>query len=202
MEKRKLGNSGLAIQPLMFGGNVFGWTADEADVVPAARRLRRRRPQRHRHRRRLFAVGAGPPGRRVRDDPRQVAQGARGAGQGRHRHQGRQRDGAGQEGAVQGLHPAGRRGLAEAPADRLHRPLPVAHRRSRNAARGDARRLPEADRAGQGARHRLLQLHGAAAGRGAEDQRRPRSCRATSACSRTTTSTSGRASRRSWSRCA
>ncbi|MCI3181716.1 alcohol dehydrogenase [Caulobacter sp. CCUG 60055] len=30
MEKRKLGGSGLEIAPLMFGGNVFGWTADEA----------------------------------------------------------------------------------------------------------------------------------------------------------------------------
>ena len=29
MEKRKLGRSGIAIAPLMFGGNVFGWTADE-----------------------------------------------------------------------------------------------------------------------------------------------------------------------------
>ncbi|MCI0331126.1 MAG: aldo/keto reductase [candidate division Zixibacteria bacterium] len=29
MEKRKLGNSGLQIAPLMFGGNVFGWTIDE-----------------------------------------------------------------------------------------------------------------------------------------------------------------------------
>jgi aryl-alcohol dehydrogenase-like predicted oxidoreductase len=29
MQKRKLGNSGLEISPLMFGGNVFGWTADE-----------------------------------------------------------------------------------------------------------------------------------------------------------------------------
>src|SRR5580704_2885822 len=29
MEKRKLGNSGLEIAPLAFGGNVFGWTADE-----------------------------------------------------------------------------------------------------------------------------------------------------------------------------
>lgn len=29
MEKRKLGNSGLEIAPLMFGGNVFGWTIDE-----------------------------------------------------------------------------------------------------------------------------------------------------------------------------
>jgi aryl-alcohol dehydrogenase-like predicted oxidoreductase len=30
MEKRKLGRSGLEIAPLVFGGNVFGWTVDEA----------------------------------------------------------------------------------------------------------------------------------------------------------------------------
>ncbi len=30
MEKRQLGNSGLMVAPLAFGGNVFGWTADEA----------------------------------------------------------------------------------------------------------------------------------------------------------------------------
>lgn len=30
MEKRKLGNSGFEIEPLVFGGNVFGWTIDEA----------------------------------------------------------------------------------------------------------------------------------------------------------------------------
>jgi aryl-alcohol dehydrogenase-like predicted oxidoreductase len=29
MEKRKLGNSGLEVAPLAFGGNVFDWTADE-----------------------------------------------------------------------------------------------------------------------------------------------------------------------------
>jgi aryl-alcohol dehydrogenase-like predicted oxidoreductase len=29
MEMRELGRSGLKIAPLMFGGNVFGWTADE-----------------------------------------------------------------------------------------------------------------------------------------------------------------------------
>jgi aryl-alcohol dehydrogenase-like predicted oxidoreductase len=29
MKKRRLGNSGLQIAPLAFGGNVFGWTADE-----------------------------------------------------------------------------------------------------------------------------------------------------------------------------
>jgi aryl-alcohol dehydrogenase-like predicted oxidoreductase len=30
MQKRRLGNAGLEIAPLMFGGNVLGWTADEA----------------------------------------------------------------------------------------------------------------------------------------------------------------------------
>jgi aryl-alcohol dehydrogenase-like predicted oxidoreductase len=30
MNKRKLGNSGLEISPLVFGGNVFGWTLDES----------------------------------------------------------------------------------------------------------------------------------------------------------------------------
>lgn len=29
MEKRELGKSGLKVSPLCFGGNVFGWTADE-----------------------------------------------------------------------------------------------------------------------------------------------------------------------------
>src|SRR6187401_742492 len=29
MENRKLGNSGIEIAPLAFGGNVFGWTVDE-----------------------------------------------------------------------------------------------------------------------------------------------------------------------------
>ena len=30
MERRKLGKTGLEIAPLVFGGNVFGWTADDA----------------------------------------------------------------------------------------------------------------------------------------------------------------------------
>ena len=29
MRTRKLGNSGLEVSPLAFGGNVFGWTVDE-----------------------------------------------------------------------------------------------------------------------------------------------------------------------------
>jgi aryl-alcohol dehydrogenase-like predicted oxidoreductase len=30
MERRALGNSGLQVAPLALGGNVFGWTADQA----------------------------------------------------------------------------------------------------------------------------------------------------------------------------
>jgi aryl-alcohol dehydrogenase-like predicted oxidoreductase len=30
MEQRPLGGTGFAIAPLVLGGNVFGWTADEA----------------------------------------------------------------------------------------------------------------------------------------------------------------------------
>src|SRR6202163_3583137 len=30
MKKRKLGNTGLEIAPLVFGGNIFGWTVDQA----------------------------------------------------------------------------------------------------------------------------------------------------------------------------
>lgn len=33
IEKRKLGNSGLEIAPLVLGGNVFGWTVDEPGTV-------------------------------------------------------------------------------------------------------------------------------------------------------------------------
>ena len=32
MEKRKLGNSGLEVAPLAFGGNVFGWTAETSPM--------------------------------------------------------------------------------------------------------------------------------------------------------------------------
>src|SRR5580698_4980836 len=32
MQKRKLGNSGLEIAPLVLGGNVFGWTVDQSNT--------------------------------------------------------------------------------------------------------------------------------------------------------------------------
>ena len=66
----------LSIAPLVLGGNVFGWTADKKTVVRRARPLRRGRPQRDRHRRRLFGLGAGQQGRRIRDDHRRVDEGA------------------------------------------------------------------------------------------------------------------------------
>ena len=31
MHKRRLGATGLSIAPVVFGGNVFGWTIDEAE---------------------------------------------------------------------------------------------------------------------------------------------------------------------------
>ncbi len=30
MQQRALGRSGLTVPPIVLGGNVFGWTADEA----------------------------------------------------------------------------------------------------------------------------------------------------------------------------
>ena len=46
MEMRPLGRTGFSIAPLVLGGNVFGWTADETTSLRAARRFRRRRAQR------------------------------------------------------------------------------------------------------------------------------------------------------------
>ena len=36
MQKRKLGDTGFKVAPLAFGGNVFGWTADEPTSTTAA----------------------------------------------------------------------------------------------------------------------------------------------------------------------
>ena len=86
---RKLGSSDLEVFPLALGGNVFGWTADEAQsfaVLDA-----------------YAAAGGnfidtadsysawvdGQHGRRVRDRHRQVAGGARQPRRRRRRHQGR-----------------------------------------------------------------------------------------------------------------
>ena len=140
MEKRKLGKSGSRIAPLMFGGNVFGWTADEAMSFKLLDGF----------------VGAGlnaidtadvysrwVPGHKGGESETIIGKWLKARGrarQGRHRHQGRH---ARWRPTARGCRKAyilrARRGLAEAAADRLHRPLPVAQRRSSDAARGDAR---------------------------------------------------------------
>ena len=63
------------------------------DVVSPARRLGRRRHELRRHRRRLFALGAGPRRRRVGNDHRQVVPPERQAQPRRPRDQGRQAHG-------------------------------------------------------------------------------------------------------------
>ena len=76
MEKRALGRSGLLVAPLCFGGNVFGWTADEKmsfalldgfvaagfDFIDTAEKL--------------FGLGEGVRRRRERDRAGPLVQGA------------------------------------------------------------------------------------------------------------------------------
>ena len=120
VEQRPLGSSGIAVAPLALGGNVFGWTADEADELRHSRRLRRCGRQHDRHRRRLFGLGARPSRRRKRDRHRPVAEARSGeARQGRDRDQGRllRRPCAGQDRAPR------LRCFAAAARDRGDRPL-------------------------------------------------------------------------------
>ena len=88
METRKLGKSTLAITPLMLGGNVLGWTADEPTSFAVLDAFVAHGGNCDRHGRRLFVVGAGPQRRRERDRDRQVAQAQRQARHGRDRHEG------------------------------------------------------------------------------------------------------------------
>ena len=57
MGKRTLGNSGIAIEPLALGGNVFGWSADESASFAVLDAFVGEGLQSHRHGRHLFAVG-------------------------------------------------------------------------------------------------------------------------------------------------
>jgi len=100
MEKRKLGKSSIEFAPIAFGGNVFGWTADEAtshrlldafvdagfSFIDTARRL--------------FALGAGHKAA-SRGDHRQLAEEEPGQAPSPDRHQ--VRHGA-RRGALKGDH--------------------------------------------------------------------------------------------------
>ena len=167
MKKRKLGKSGLEVAPLAFGGNVFGWTTDEAtsfalldafvdagfDLIDTA-----------------DVYSAWVPGHKGGESEAIIGKWLKSRG-GRDRVVIATKVGLGDGDFGKGLSKAhvvkSRRGLARPAADRLHRPLPVAHRRCRDAVRGDAGRLCQADRAGQGAGDRRLQPYRAAPGRSA-----------------------------------
>ena len=160
MEKRRLGKSELYVAPLCLGGNVFGWTADETTSF-----------------RLLDAfVDAGfnfidtadvysrwAPGNQGGESETIIGKWLKRARQARRRRdrdQGRHRRwGRASKGLSHGLHRARGGGLAAPAADRSHRPLPVARRRSGDAARGDAGGLWRTDRGRQGAGDRRLQLH-------------------------------------------
>ena len=77
-----------------------------------ARRGFRGRADLHRHRRRVFDLGAGPPGRRIGDHHRALDEGPRQPRRHRPGDQGRRRDGARPQGPEARLHPPRRRGFA------------------------------------------------------------------------------------------
>ena len=202
MNLRPLGRSALQVSPLCFGGNVFGWTADEKtsfslldawldagfNFIDTADVYSRWAP--------------GHTGGESETVIGKWLKQSRQARQGRDRHQGRHGHGRRQGGPEGRLHPARGRRFAAAPADRPHRPVPGAQGRRGHAAGGNAGGVRRPDQAGQGARDRRLQLQRRAAG---ARRWRPASgwaCRATRRCSRCTTCTTARCSRRTCSRCA
>ena len=167
MNRRKLGNTGFDVAPLAFGGNVFGWTADEATSF-----------------RLLDAfVGAGGNLIDTADSYSRWVPGHQGGESetiiGRWiARRGRHDDvviatkvgsdmGLGYKCLRARLHPAGGRGVAAAPAGRRDRPLPVALGRRQDAVRRNARGLCAADPAGQGQGDRRVEPDGGAPGAGA-----------------------------------
>ena len=142
---RRLGRSDLQVSPLCLGGNVFGWTVDEAP--PSACSMPGSTPA---------STSSTPPtsiragcratGRRIRDHPRQVVAPAA-ASATRSSSPPRSAWTMGDTGD-KGLSAAYIRRAVEArcaASDRQHRPLPGAHRRREDAARGNARHLRRAD---------------------------------------------------------
>ena len=111
---RKLGSSDLEVFPLSLGGNVFGWTADEAqsfavlDAYAAAGGNFVDTADSY------SAWVRGQRGRRVRDHHRQLDGGPRQPRRRRHRHQGRR-----QHPEYKGLTAANIKAAAEASLRRL-----------------------------------------------------------------------------------
>ncbi len=152
----QLPGTDLTVSDLCFGGNVFGWTADEATSFARARRASAGRRQLHRHRGRRTRRGDGN-GRRVRADHRPLDGRARQPRPRRGGHQGRRR--------MHGARAVARRTSAAA-AERSLRRLGVdtidlyyAHYDDEDdAAGGDPGGLRRAGAGGQGAARRRVEL--------------------------------------------
>jgi hypothetical protein len=160
MEKRRLGGSGIEMPPLMFGGNVFGWTIDEA----ASFRL-------------LDALIAA--GFNAIDTADVYSVWVRGHQGGESetvignwlKRRGRRDDviiatklgsqmGSGEKGLSRAWIMKEVGCLPETAADRHHRSLSGASRRSRYAAGGDCAGVRRPREARQGACDRCIELHG------------------------------------------
>ena len=71
MKKRELGHSGIEVPALCLGGNVFGWTADEARSFELLDALLESGLNFVDTADVIFALGSGESWWRVGDDPRQ-----------------------------------------------------------------------------------------------------------------------------------
>ncbi len=179
MQKRRLGRTDLFIAPIVFGGNVFGWTADKETSFALLDRFAAAG---------LDAIDTADcystwaPGNKGGELETIIGEWMKAPPQSQRddrRHQGRLADGAGQEGALRPLYRGGGRGVVEAAADRHHRPLSLALAGRGDALRGDARRLPAADRQRQDPLLRRLESERGPARRRARRRRRRKACRAT-----------------------
>ncbi len=203
MEQRTLGRSDLRIAPLAFGGNVFGWTADEATSFRLLDRF----------------VDAGFNFIDTADVYSRWASGQLRAANretiiGKWLKQGGKRDKV-VIGTKVGIEMGpGKKGLSRAyiaqeVEDSLRRlqtdviDLYMSHRDDpETPLRGDAGGFFVVDQAGQGAGDRRVQLQRGATERGAGNRAPRRACRATRACSRSTALPSAASSRASWRPCA
>ena len=147
MKMRQLGQTGLEISPIVFGGNVFGWTLDETEsfkmldacfdqgltTIDTADVYSRWAPDNQGGESETLIgnwLAARPEKREENADL----------------YQGRQRYGRRQWRIVQTLDQTSRRRQPVAFEDRLHRPLFLSQTGSGDAARGNARRLQRAAR--------------------------------------------------------
>ena len=99
MQKRRLGRTGLEIAPLVFGGNVFGWTADAKTSFALLDRFVEAGFNTIDTADVYSAWASGNKGRRIRDDHRRLDEEPRQSRKSDRRDKGRLADGARQEGA-------------------------------------------------------------------------------------------------------